>query len=119
MSNVDRYINDDGKVAVLVSSGYGAGWSTWNRNYEEHLLFHPELVKLKLNEPEMDNCEGCKQKRLESTLLSVLGPEANIYCGGWGDIYVEWVDQGEEFIVDENDGYESLFIKSDTNWIVA
>ena len=23
-------IIEDGKVAVLVSKGYGAGWSTWN-----------------------------------------------------------------------------------------
>ena len=27
---VDRYYNEKNELAVLVSVGYGAGWSTWN-----------------------------------------------------------------------------------------
>ena len=27
MSKVERYINEDGKVGVLISGGFGAGWS--------------------------------------------------------------------------------------------
>ena len=34
-----------GKVAVLYSPGYGAGWSTWGSEHKEILLFHPRLVE--------------------------------------------------------------------------
>jgi hypothetical protein len=35
------------KVAVLVSAGYGAGWSTWATDeYREAYLFHPKLVQM-------------------------------------------------------------------------
>ena len=33
MSKVERYINEDGKVGVLISGGFGAGWSTWAVSY--------------------------------------------------------------------------------------
>jgi len=26
---INKYINEDGLVGVLISSGFGAGWSTW------------------------------------------------------------------------------------------
>ena len=35
----------DGKVAVLYSPGFGAGWSTWNQELPE-LVFNPVIVDL-------------------------------------------------------------------------
>jgi len=35
----------DGKVAVLISQGWGAGWYSWHRDNQE-LLFHPKLVEM-------------------------------------------------------------------------
>lgn len=37
----------DGKVAVLYSEGFGAGWSTWNEGMNE-LVFHPKIVNMVL-----------------------------------------------------------------------
>jgi len=34
----------DGKVAVLISPGFGGGWHTWN--HVDELLFHPVLVNM-------------------------------------------------------------------------
>ena len=39
----------DGKVAVLISPGFGAGWYTWNYDYPE-ILFDPAIVKLVMEE---------------------------------------------------------------------
>ena len=37
----------DGHVAVIISNGYGAGWSTWHwGDNREILIFHPKLVEL-------------------------------------------------------------------------
>lgn len=33
-----------GKVAVLISTGYGAGWSTWASNGEEVAVLFDELI---------------------------------------------------------------------------
>ncbi len=35
----------DGKVAILYSPGFGAGWYSWNTDHKE-LIFHPKLVEL-------------------------------------------------------------------------
>lgn len=43
---VERFTREDGKVAVLISPDYGAGWSTWvSEEDEEALLFHAQIVK--------------------------------------------------------------------------
>jgi len=41
---MDKIIRD-GKVAVLYSPGYGAGWYSWNTDCKE-CVFNPEIVKL-------------------------------------------------------------------------
>lgn len=43
---VERFTREDGKVAVLISPEYGAGWSTWVSEEDgEVLLFHTQIVK--------------------------------------------------------------------------
>ena len=45
-----RKVNDEGRVAVLISPGFGAGWSTWaGEEYAEEVLFDPGLVQLVVN----------------------------------------------------------------------
>lgn len=35
----------NGKVAILISPGFGAGWYSWNTDHKE-LLFHSKLVEM-------------------------------------------------------------------------
>lgn len=43
---VERYTREDGKIAVLISPGYGSGWSTWAPDEDvEALLFDARIVK--------------------------------------------------------------------------
>ena len=84
----------DGRVAVLVSPGYGAGWSTWNDG--DNILFDPGLVNLVLAE-DYEAAKKYAEKRW---------PRA--YLGGLEDLVVEWVDEGAQFRINEYDGYESL-----------
>lgn len=47
----------DGKVAILYSKGYGAGWYSWHGIKE--LIFHPKLIEM----VELGNRDlGFKQK---------------------------------------------------------
>lgn len=86
----------DAKVAVIISPGYGAGWSTWNRKNSEELLFDRELAEAILN----------GENRFE--VAERKWPE--VYKGGLEEAEVQWVEMGSRFFVEECDGDEVLTI---------
>ena len=87
----------NGKVAVLYSPGFGAGWYSWNSNKE--LLFHPKLVEMVENNRQSEITTQWIQKNLGIN---------NVYCGGADDLQIEWLDEGTVFEIDEYDGSESI-----------
>jgi hypothetical protein len=102
----------DGKVAVLVSPGFGAGWSTWNPECIG-MLFDPEIVEFILR----DDYEFAKRFDEIEALCAKKYP--NAYCGGARDLMVAWVPEGAEFVVREYDGNEYLEMKDDIKWVIA
>ena len=96
----------DGRVAVLYSPGYGAGWFSWNTEYPE-IIFDPGLVDLVE--------QGNKEKIL--AYVNLKWPDA--YTGGLEDLQIEWLPVGTEFIIDETDGAELIKIKDNVSWITA
>ena len=87
----------DGKVAVLVSHGFGAGWYSWNSEHQE-LLFHPKLVEM---------VEQKRNKEIDDEWVKEnLG--IDIYAGGADGISIHWLPIGTAFEIDEYDGSESL-----------
>jgi hypothetical protein len=97
----------EGHVAVLVSSGFGAGWYSWHSI--EALLFDPVVVEM------------VEQGRLEEIEAYVNSqyPDESPYCGGVDGLGVHWVPVGARFRIDEYDGAESLVLESQEQWIVA
>ena len=88
----------DGKVAVLISHGFGAGWYSWNTEHQQ-LLFHPKLVEMvEQNRNDEIDDEWVKEN---------LGIEY-VYCGGASDLQIHWLPVGTAFQVEEYDGAESL-----------
>jgi hypothetical protein len=88
----------NGKVAVLVSGGFGAGWYSWNSSHKE-LLFHPKLVAL---------VEAGKQSEITKEWIEQELGLKNIYCGGARGLDIEWLNEGTAFEVEEYDGSERL-----------
>lgn len=97
MSKVIR----DGKVAVLYSAGFGAGWSSWSTEHAEFLLFDPGLVAA----VERGDFDGAAQL---ATAYS-----DDIYTGGASGLKVKWLPCGTAFRVDEYDGAESIVTVED------
>ena len=96
----------NGKVAVLVSGGYGAGWSTWNS--EAGCEFNKRLALAVLGESGEGPLVVAKEEY----------PEA--YHGGVEGLYVEWITKGNLFSIEEYDGNESIIYSYDNNgWQVA
>ena len=95
----------DGKVGVLVSPGFGAGFLTWGAPIEA--IFNPTLIEL------------VEQQKVQEAIDFVEKTWEGVYSGGVQDLYVEWVPEGSEFIIEEYDGSETLMLKTDYNWITA
>ena len=99
----------NGKVAVLYSPGYGAGWYSWNTESID-CLFHPEIVKLVE--------EDRKEEITVEFIQNLLGIEY-FYAGGARDLKISWIDENTLFRIDEYDGYESIEIMDSDNYILA
>jgi len=88
----------DGKVAVLVSHGFGAGWYSWNQKHKE-LLFNPKLVEL----VESDRRDEITKEWVKENLGI-----SDVYCGGVTGLKIHWIEQGTAFKIYEYDGAEDL-----------
>jgi len=102
---MDRVVRD-GKVAVLYSPKFGAGWYSWNRDRTD-MLFDPGLVDLVL--------EGNVEKIL--VYVTLRWPDA--YTGGLDDLAIEWIPVGSRFIIEEHDGAETVKLQKTIKWIRA
>jgi len=107
-----KYIRD-GKVAVLISPGFGAGWSTWNPDYPG-MLFDPVIVEMLLNAKEEEKAFVAGQIEAH---VDINYPDASI--SGLENLEVQWVPIGTEFVVGEYDGSESLRTMDSFAWIKA
>ncbi len=109
--NVNKVIRD-GKVAVLVSPGFGAGWSTWafrgEEDYRDFMLFDPTLVGMVER--------GESAEAIESYVTAI---HPHTYCGGAVDLTIFWLPVGTAFRIHEYDGSESVEIRDEMNWTIA
>jgi hypothetical protein len=95
----------DGKVAVLVSYGFGGGFYTWGAPVEA--IFDPMLVDL------------IENNKIQDAINYVEKTYPDAYEGGVGQLDIEWIPEGSKFIINEYDGSESLQLMDDTNWLTA
>lgn len=97
----------DGKVAIVYSPGYGAGWFSWHGI--EQLVYDPKIVDMVEREEDPDNIvKHCHEVHSESH-----------YYGGAGQLAIYWLDEGTEFYIDEYDGAECVVTKNDIGWMTA
>lgn len=90
-----KYIKN-GKVAVIISPNFGAGFSTWNTQYPD-IMFDPELVQMILDKKSEEEIE---------TVVKQKYPDA--YFGFDMDFHIVWLKQGTKFCIEEYDGAESI-----------
>jgi hypothetical protein len=95
---MEKLYNEKGQVAVAVSYGFGAGWSTWNDVNPMDKRYN-ELI---LNE-EWEKAEELAEKE-------------GHYAGGLCKCEIEWVNEGVQFDITEYDGSESLMPYSDLRY---
>lgn len=87
----------NGNVAVLFSPGFGAGWSTWNGETAERMVFDPIIAQMILDGIDKGAIAKVAQERY---------PLA--YMGGLANVTVKWLPVDTLFTVVEYDGCESI-----------
>jgi hypothetical protein len=98
----------DGKVAILVSPGFGAGWSTWNYD-EPQMLYDPVIARM-VDQEKVDWVEVEKYCQEQY-------PNARL--DGLDELYVEWLPEGTAFRIHQYDGSESVEIRDEMCWQIA
>ena len=108
---MEYYRNAKGQIAVLVSGGYGAGWSTWNT---EELAYDERVVEFWLSKKddsaflrELASFGDNDVKKQTRAFFASLGYH-DVYFGGFANLHIEWINPGEPFYIHEYDGSESL-----------
>lgn len=101
---LNKVYNSDGKVAVLYSVGFGAGWYSWNTEHPQ-CLFSPAHVFFLLGDGEEPD-----SKELFSE---------DFYDGGKRDLTIHWMQPGQMFRINEYDGMEDIEYLSDANYMEA
>ncbi len=105
----------DNKIAVIFSPGYGSGWYSWHKN--EELLFDHALVTLilQLYEGQRDEVTNEIIKLKIDTYLSKKYPDITMR----GPFAIAWIEKDEEFYIHEYDGFETIRLKKNMQWIKA
>ena len=99
-----KMFKKNGKVGVIISPGFGAGFSTWN---DRNMAVDFDLVDAFLKD--------------DMTKFKYIADEkyGDWYNGGDMRFKVEWVPEGSRFMIEEYDGRETIVILDDTNTFIA
>ena len=115
MKDIEYYYNDKGEIGILVSYGYGAGWSSWSE-YGIKLAVDKRIIE-KFNEHinndewrmAIDSFHDNDIKTEFQNFLSSIGYD-NVYLGGLKDCELVFVPKGSAVRITEYDGNENLEI---------
>jgi len=113
----EKEIIRDGKVAILYSPGFGAGWYTWH--HVADLLRDPEVVHLVecRDKAPVEDHQYYTEKIIEHC-NKTYGENAG-YFGGADDLTIAWVELGDKFRITKYDGSESIEFLTSTIWMEA
>ena len=98
----------DGKVAILYSPGFGAGWSTCAYgDSEQAMAMDRDLVEAFLTGGVNAVVKVAEEKYPDN------------YTGGADDLEVVWLPVGTQFKIREYDGSETIHTLDNASWWVA
>jgi hypothetical protein len=105
---------------ILVSPGFGAGWTTWCNGPDDFmraLRSDPKLVEIVRNDKHLTGEEF--SKRVEELKKEFGEDDCYTYEGGVEDLIVVQIPEGEQFYIHEYDGSESVKYRNSDNWDTA
>ena len=98
---MEKLYNENGDVAVIISYGYGAGFSTWTD----------------INPMDKRYAELILNKKFDEAIK--LAESEGQYAGGIEGCEIEWVKKGTKFRITEYDGSENLILYDEVDYYKA
>lgn len=99
----------DGKVAVVYSPGFGAGWSTWApSDAKEFMCTNAEIAAAVL----AGDIELAKKIAIEKS-------GHDYVCTLADALKIQWVKVGSQFDIREHDGYETVEVYGPSSFMIA
>lgn len=105
--------NKNGDLAVLISPGYGGGWSTWCSESRK-MLADARIIRFFLENYGQGEKSSRDQGPME-TFLESLGLE-DFTMVGFRNLEVQFVPKGSLFQVHEYDGSEYIVLFDEKKW---
>ena len=106
-----KMIDEEGKVGILYSPGWGAGWSTWGA--PDEAISDYKLVKMVVDRNSNTSGEEFDSRTMEINKYVEEKWGEEVYVGGTEDLTVSWVPEGTKYRIDEHDGSEYLLTEED------
>lgn len=103
---------------ILISPGFGAGWSTWaDDELQKDMLFDEKLIEAVENEVPLgdEDAPGTPLGDFVLRMKEKHGKEVYFYTGGARDLRV--VEVNGRFRVTEYDGHEDIITDETAGWI--
>ena len=108
---LDTVLQIGGQMKVLISRGYGAGWSSWN---DSRMAFDERLIRaFECGITQEDMQELC----VECGYVDINGDPP--YMGGFKQLEVVDIPSGVLFQIMEYDGSEYIEYFEDSDWYLA
>lgn len=110
---MEKYYNDKGELGVLISPGYGAGWSTCYFGGDSNdyaIALDKRIIEYWIN-------HNHSKTEMEEFLKSI-GYD-KIYMGGYEQLELVFVPKGQMFCIHEYDGYETIETPESMGMIIA
>lgn len=106
----------DGKVAVLYSPGYSAGWSTWAEPHEKELLMYDaDIVQLVLDV----NAGSITAEEFYAKVDMIWQLKSYESDLNTQNLHIRWLPEGSLFRVEEYNGSERVIMQHEYKWHVA
>lgn len=93
---VEKYYNEKDELGVLISPGFGAGWSTWN---DTEIAYDKRIIEKWL--------KGNTSSEEMADYIKTLG-YSKPYMGGYYNLVLKFVPRGTMFCICEYDGAETI-----------
>ena len=105
----------NGEVAIIHSDSWGTAWATW---YPE-TMFDRELIKHYLHWLGAEDDAEREHEAEYAARLYLERAHPDVAFRGFEGLRLTWLKPGQEFIIKEYDGVETVLLKNKVKWIVA
>jgi hypothetical protein len=119
-----KLVTEDGLVLVLVSDGYGEGWSSECRDpsLRKQMILDSRLVQFVASEDfdkksEQIFTDLCISVFSKDTFMSTY--EISLSVSGFSQLCIEMIPNNSQFRINQYDGNESVEIYNPKNYITA